>query len=228
MSNEPIRVLQVVGRMDRGGIETMIMNLYRHIDRSKVQFDFLAHYGREAVYNDEIRALGGRIYEMPALKDDIHVYYWRLFSYIKALHRFFKEHPEYKVVHGHLGSPALFYLGAAFRHGVPGRILHCHNSGFSRTVKGYLKHFMFQFSPHYSNVHLACSHEAGVYQFGTQSFEVIPNGINVDKFQFAKSRRDATRKMWHLEDRFVVGNVGRFNDQKNHPFLVKIFHEFRF
>ena len=69
MSNEPIRVLQVVGRMDRGGIETMIMNLYRHIDRDKVQFDFLAHYGREAVYNDEIRALGGRIYEMPSLKD---------------------------------------------------------------------------------------------------------------------------------------------------------------
>ena len=92
---EPIRVLQIVGRMDRGGIETMIMNLYRNIDRNKVQFDFLAHYGREAVYNDEIRRMGGRIYEMPALKDDTHVYYWRLFSYIRALNHFFKEHKEY-------------------------------------------------------------------------------------------------------------------------------------
>ena len=87
---EPIRVLHIVGRMDRGGIETMIMNLYRNIDRSKVQFDFLAHYGREAVYNDEIRSMGGRIYEMPALKDENHVYYWRLLSYIFSLNKFFK------------------------------------------------------------------------------------------------------------------------------------------
>ena len=71
MNTEPIRVLQVVGRMDRGGIETMIMNQYRNIDRTKVQFDFLAHFGREAAYNDEIRSMGGRIYEMPALRDDL-------------------------------------------------------------------------------------------------------------------------------------------------------------
>lgn len=107
---EPIRVLQIVGRMDRGGIETMIMNLYRNIDRNKVQFDFLAHYGREAVYNDEIRRMGGRIYEMPALKDDTHVYYWRLFSYIRALNHFFKEHKEYRVIHGHMTNTASIYM----------------------------------------------------------------------------------------------------------------------
>ena len=92
MSKEPIRVLQVVGRMDRGGIETMIMNLYRNIDREKVQFDFLAHLGREAAYNDEIRAMGGRIYEMPALRDEKHVFFWRFFSYLRALRKFFREH----------------------------------------------------------------------------------------------------------------------------------------
>ena len=125
---EPIRVLQIVGRMDRGGIETMIMNLYRNIDRNKVQFDFLAHYGREAVYNDEIRRMGGRIYEMPALKDDTHVYYWRLFSYIRALNHFFKEHKEYRVIHGHMTNTASIYMPIAKKHGVTCRIAHSHNS----------------------------------------------------------------------------------------------------
>lgn len=109
MSQEPIRVLQIVGRMDRGGIETMLMDLYRHMDRSQVQFDFLAHYGREAAYNDEIRSMGGRIYEMPALKDEQHVYYGRLFVYMRALHTFFAAHPEYHVLHGHMTNTAAIY-----------------------------------------------------------------------------------------------------------------------
>ena len=91
---KPIRVLHIVGDMGRAGIETMIMNWYRNIDRTKVQFDFLTHYGREAAYNEEIRSLGGRIYDMPALRDATHIYYWRLFRYIFALNDFFKEHTK--------------------------------------------------------------------------------------------------------------------------------------
>jgi len=97
VQSQPIRVLHVVGRMDRGGIENFVMNIYRNIDREKVQFDFLCHYGREAAFNDEIRAMGGRIYEMPAIRDETHVYYWKLFEYIGALNKFFKEHKEYRI-----------------------------------------------------------------------------------------------------------------------------------
>ena len=117
-TKEPIRILHIVGRMDRGGIETMIMNIYRNIDRTKVQFDFLAHYGREAAYNDEIRAMGGRIYEMPALKTDEKVYYWRYFQYIRALHKFFREHQEYRVIHGHMTNTASIYMPIAKKYGV--------------------------------------------------------------------------------------------------------------
>ena len=118
MSGNPIRVLQIIGRMDRGGIETMIMNIYRNIDREKVQFDFLAHYGREAAFNDEIRALGGRIYEMPALKDETKGYYWRLFAYIKALKKFFDEHKEYKIIHCHMTNTAGIYMPIAKKRGI--------------------------------------------------------------------------------------------------------------
>lgn len=125
---EPIRVLQIVGRMDRGGIENFVMNVYRNIDRDKVQFDFLCHYGREAAFNDEIRAMGGRIYEMPAIRDETHVYYWKLFEYRAALNRFFKEHQEYKIIHGQMTNTASIYMPIAKTYGVTIRIAHSHST----------------------------------------------------------------------------------------------------
>ena len=115
---EPIRILNVVGRMDRGGIETLIMNIYRHIDRDKIQFDFLAHYGKEnADYNEEIRALGGRIYEMPVIKSTEKTYYGKFFEYRRALKKFFREHPEYHIVHGHMTNTAAIYMPIAKKYG---------------------------------------------------------------------------------------------------------------
>jgi len=106
---EPIRILHIVGRMDRGGIESFIMNLYRNIDKTKVQFDFLCHYGREAAFNEEIRKMGGRIYEMPAIKNENKIYYHKIISYIRALNNFF-DNNNYKIIHGHMTNTALIYM----------------------------------------------------------------------------------------------------------------------
>ena len=122
MENEPIRVLHIVPNMQAGGLETLIMNIYRNIDRTKVQFDFLVHYTGNYFYDDEIRSLGGRIYKLSVRDDN------NFIKYLKDLDAFFKKHPEYKIVHGHMESLGQFYFKAAKKDGVPVRVAHSHNS----------------------------------------------------------------------------------------------------
>ena len=215
-----MRILHVVSVMDVGGMESFIMNLYRRMDREQIQFDFLVHHGRRGVFEDEIEALGGRVYHTTLMDDG------NLPGYCLSLRRLFREHPEYRIVHGHLGSTALWYLGAAKRQGVPWRILHSHCPGRIHTLKGSMKHVLFQFSPRHANIHLACSEEAGRYQFRDDSFEVIPNGIDVRRFLFDSELRSGTRARLGLEDRFVVGHVGRFYHEKNHAYLLRSFRAF--
>lgn len=215
-----MRVLHVVSVMDMGGMENYIMNLYRKIDRTEFQFDFLVHHGRRGFFEDEIEALGGHVYHT-ALMDD-----FNLPGYIRALRKLFRE-TEYAVVHGHLGSTAFFYLGAAERAGVPVRILHSHCPGHPNTLKGYIKHILFRFSPIHANVQLACSDSAGKYQFRTSAFETVPNMIDVEHFQFNERLRSDLRKELRVDDCFVVGHVGRFYYEKNHAYLLEIFRAFR-
>lgn len=216
-----IRILHVVSIMDIGGMESFIMNMYRNIDRSKMQFDFLVHHRRRGVFEDEIKALGGHVYHT-SLMDD-----WNLFEYIKELRKLFAEHPEYKVVHGHLGSTAYLYLGIAKRYGVPWRILHSHCPGCIHTLKGYIKHLLFYLSPIHANVAWACSTEAGKYQFKKREFEVIPNGVNVARFTYSAEMRENKRRELGFEDKFVIGHVGRFYYEKNHEYMLKIFDQLK-
>lgn len=230
MKQEPIRVLQIVGRMDRGGIETMIMNLYRHIDREKVQFDFLAHYGREAAYNDEIRALGGRIYEMPALKDDTHVYYWRLFSYIKALHRFFKEHREYKVIHGHMTNTASIYMPIAKKYGVTCRISHSHNTKGKAGHLGVVTDFLQKFIYRSATDLFACSEGAKHWFYSDTQIEsgnihILANAVDAERFRFRPEIRAQMRQELNLGDDLVIACVARFRPEKNQAFLMDVLRE---
>ena len=226
---EPIRVLHVVGRMDRGGIETLIMNLYRNIDRSKVQFDFLAHYGREAVYNDEIRSMGGVIHEMPALKDDNHVYYWRLFLYIKALHEFFKNH-DYKIIHGHMTNTASIYMPIAKRYGVTTRIAHSHNTHGKAGLLGFVTNVLQK--PIYKNATdwFACSNAAAYWFYPKDEVDagkvtIVPNAVDAQRFRFNEVVRTRMRHELGIESNFVIGCVARFRPEKNHSFLLKLLQE---
>lgn len=216
----PIRILQIVPNMQQGGIENFLMNIYRNIDRRKVQFDFLVHYEKKYYFDDEIEKLGGRIYRLSVREDN------NLMKYIKDLNQFFKEHKEYKIVHGHMASLGYFYLHVAKKNGVPIRIAHSHGASYLKNLKGYTKLFLFKFFKIPANIYWACSTEAGKFIFGEKNkFELIPNAIDMKKFKYNTSIRNEVRNDLKLNNKLVIGNVGRFNLQKNHSFLLDIFAE---
>lgn len=215
----PIRVLQVVPNMHAAGLETVIMNMYRNIDRNKVQFDFLVHYKQRYFYDDEIEALGGKIYRLSFREDN------NFIKYLKDLKSFFSTHVEYKIIHGHMASTAYFYLRAARKQNIPIRILHSHNTSTEKNSKGKIKRQMLKLSTIYANKYCACSIAAGEFLFGKRKFNVINNAINVEYFAFDPKVREVIRKELNVDDYLVLGNIGRFNTQKNHKFILKVFFE---
>ena len=213
----PIRVLQVVPNMHRAGLETLIMNIYRNIDRDVVQFDFLVHYTDRFDYDDEIEALGGKIYR-PSIRNDSN-----LPKYLGDLKRFFKEHPEYTIVHGHMESFGFLYSRAAKKAGVKTIIAHSHNALIEPTLKGRMKNLMNKPWKHYANVLFACSKKAGDFMFGGAPYTVINNGIRCEDFVWNPEEREACRRELGVENKIVLGHIGRFDPQKNHAFLIDLF-----
>ncbi len=218
---EPIRILMVVPNMHRAGLETLIMNIYRNIDRTKVQFDFLVHYAARFDYDDEIESLGGVIHRFSVREDN------NLFRYLRELKRFFRAHPEYKVVHGHMESFGFLYSRAAKKAGVPTIIAHSHNALIEPTLKGRIKSIMNKPWRRYANVLFACSDKAGRYMFGEKKpFTVINNGIRCEDFVYNPEIREEMRRELGVADKVVLGHIGRFDPQKNHTFLIDIFHTY--
>lgn len=213
----PIRILHIVTYMGRGGLETMLMNYYRAIDRTKVQFDFLTHRDFEADYDAEILALGGRIYHLPPLNP-----FGK--GYLSALDRFFSEHPEYRIVHSHLDCMAGIPLKAAKKHGVPVRIGHAHNSSQPKDAKYLLKLMYKRMISRVATQLFACSEDAGRWMFGGSDFRVLNNAIDAVRYAYDLQARSATRRELGIPgDRLVFGHVGRFDPQKNHSFLLSVF-----
>ena len=214
-----IRILQCVNDMHRAGLETMLMNYYRNIDRTKIQFDFLTHRPYRSDYDDEIEKMGGKVYYAPRL------YPQNYPNYFKWMKNFFKEHPEYKIVHSHIDTMSYLPLLAAKKAGVPIRIAHSHNTSLDRDFKYLLKQY-FRWQINSVCTHrLACGEEAGKFLFGNRSFKVIPNAIDAEKFYFNEELRNKKREELGIKSEFVVGHVGRLSYQKNHKFLIEIFKE---
>ena len=215
----PIRILQVVTHMNRGGLETMLMNYYRCIDRDKVQFDFLVHRAERADYDDEIESLGGSIYRLPRLVP------WSN-TYKHALNVFFDAHPEYRIVHVHQDCLSSVILKAAEQHGVPVRIAHSHNSSQDKNLKYFIKILYKQSIPQYATDLLACGEQAGEWMFGGAPFQIFNNAINAASYRYDVAHSRAMRQELSLpENAFVLGHVGRFSNSKNHSYLVDIFAE---
>jgi glycosyltransferase involved in cell wall biosynthesis len=218
-NKKAVRILHVVSSLNAGGMENYIMNLYRCMDREQIQFDFMVHHKARGLFEDEIERMGGKVYHFSVLDTK------NLIKYRIELSDFFDEHREYRILHGHLSSLAVFYLGAAKEHNVPWRIVHSHGGGFLHTPKGVAKYLLFRTAKWNSNIRLACSTEAGKYLFGKDTFEFVPNGVEVNRFAFQLEKRNEMRKKLNLEQNYVIGHVGRFNLQKNHKYLLKIFKE---
>lgn len=212
-----IRVLQCVNNMHRAGLETMLMNYYRSTDRARIQFDFLTHRPFRSDYDDEIEALGGRVYYAPRLYPQNYPAY---FSYMK---KFFAEHPEYRIVHSHIDTMSYLPLLAAKKAGVPVRIAHSHNTSIDRDLKYPLKLF-FKGRLHTVLTHrLSCGEDAGRFLFGDADFTVIPNAVDASAFAFDESVRAGKRQELSIGDELVIGHIGRMSYQKNHRFLLDVF-----
>lgn len=220
---EAIRVLHENVIMDPGGIETLLMNIYRHIDREKVQFDFMVHRSNYAFYDKEIEQLGGRIYRTPKFCPFPKQYS----EYICGMRRVIYQHPEYKIIHAH-SELNLWPLKIAKEMGVPIRIAHSHNS----KTKINLKYCFFLYERanirKYCTDMFMCSKDAGEWSFGKQALTnneaiLIKNGIETDKFDYNENIRKQVRDEFGLNNKLVVGHVGRFMEQKNHKFLIEVF-----
>jgi glycosyltransferase involved in cell wall biosynthesis len=222
--SHPIRILQVLAGMNRGGAETFIMNVYRNIDRNKVQFDFILFRKEECDYNEEIRNLGGRIFWIPRYNGKNH------FTYKKAWNTFFREHPEYKIIHGHVRSTAAIYLKIANQHGLTS-IAHSHSTSSRGNITEQLFKNTIQYPIRNTADYLfSCSEKAGSWLYGSKAtmkdnYKLIKNAIEAEKYRFNKISRDEKRKQLNIQNKFVVGHVGTFTSPKNHTFLLDIFKE---
>ncbi len=222
MSN-PVRVLHVVTHMACGGLETMIMNYYRKIDKSKVQFDFLTHrpITENKDYDDEIRELGGKIYHISRLNPFS-------LTYRKELEKFFDDHKEYKIIHVHLDCMSGLVLKVAEKKDIPVRIAHCHSSSQDKNIKYLVKAMYKKLIPQYATGLFSCGKIAGEWMFGkNEKFIVLPNAIDTDKYVFSSNKRKYMREKLELpNDAFVIGHVGRFSEVKNHSFIIELCEKF--
>ena len=223
---EPIRVLQVLGTTGLGGAESRVMDLYRNIDRERVQFDFAVHTSKKGYFDEEIEALGGHIYRLPRFR----VYNW--IPYRAAWRSFFKEHSEYACVHGHMTSTASIYLPEAKRGKIALTAAHARSAGTEGGVKGMMTKRMRKNLWKKTDVCLACSKLAGKAVFGEKAWaqgvvHVVPNAIEVDKFSYNDQMRAQMRQKLELGNCLTVGHVGRFNEMKNHLFLLEVFAQIK-
>ena len=220
----PLRILNLFTILNRGGAETMVMNYYRALDKTQVQFDFMVHREERGAYEDEIEAMGGRIYRMCP------IYPQNIGRYQQLLKTFFDEHPEYQILHSHMSELGYFAFKEAARHHVPVRICHAHNipvfrnETFTEKLKRLPREILARLITPLSTDYFACSKGAGEWLFGKQKQAVIlNNAIDTAQFVYNPELSAAVRAQYGWTGKLVVGHVGRFCPQKNHLFLLDIF-----
>ena len=219
----PVRVLMLFTILNRGGAETMVMNYYRAIDRSKVQFDFVVHREEEGDYEEEIRSLGGNIYRMMPLRPHTFGKYERQIS------AFFDEHPEYRIIHGQCSESGYFFYKEAARRGIPVIIAHAHNShvkfDLRWIVRTWMKHKMRPYLTHC----FACGEEAAEWLFGKEMAQkaiILRNAIDTSQHLFDEQLREKKREELGLSPKaLTICHIGRFDKVKNHSFILEVFEE---
>ena len=212
-----IRILHVFGRMDRGGAETMIMDLYRKFDKTKIQFDFVVHTDEKCAFDDEIIGLGGRIFRVPKFVGT------NCFAYVNTWKKLFREHGEWKIIHAHVRSTASIFLYIAKKRGLY-TISHSHNACEESSFEGIVKRIL-QFPIRFiADSFMACSIKAGKWLFGNKSFDVLNNAIDSQNFIFnMKIREEKRQELGILSDEKIIYVAARMVEQKNPIGTIEIF-----
>lgn len=223
MIEETIRVAHVIGKWLGGGVESVVMNYYRNIDRDKIQFDFICDEDSTNIPYHEIEKNGGRVILIPP--------YQKIFKYQKKLQEIFREN-HYKIIHSHINTLSIFPLMVAKKEGIPIRIAHSHSTTNKvEWKKNLLKNLLRPFAKIYATEYFACTEHAGRWLFGNKSFDdgkvyLCNNAIDTTKFLFNEKIRKKKRRELNIDDDIlVIGHIGRFVKQKNHEFLMEIFSE---
>ena len=227
---QPVRILHILGNTQLGGAESRIMDLYRHMDRSVVQFDFVVHSKEEGYFNEEIRKLGGRIFRVPRFR------VLNFFSYCRAWKKLLQEHrdadgrSEFHMIQGHMTSTAAIYLPIARKCGIETTIAHARSAGVDKGLKGILTRFLRRNLSKKADYLFTCSELAGISVFGKKAVEqgrtrFLPNAIDCQKFAPDPLVREKIRRELGIEKCYVIGHVGRFHYAKNHEYLLRVFAE---
>lgn len=224
MESYPIRVLQYIGSLNVGGSQSMIMEIYRKIDKSKIQFDFIIDRKNENFYEAEIIKLGGKVYKFNNYLNGIN-----LNSFKKEWNIFLKEHSEYKIIHCHVRSVASIVLKIAKKNGLK-TICHSHSTSNGKGVKALGKRILQMRIPRYSDYMFACSKESAIWLYGKEYYEnrkctIINNAIDSQKYIFNEKIRKKKRKELGLENKIVLGQVGRIEKVKNQEFSLYLLKE---
>ena len=217
-----IKVLQIIGNMDIGGMESMLMNYYRNMDRDKIQFDFLIFNKNKCVYEDEIERLGGRIYRITPLRKSI-------IKNRSEMKRFFKNH-HYETIETHQGVACLFTLRLAKKYHTKNIIVH--NHGIHKKYKSgifnlFRKWYILPYIERNATAFFACSKSVLSDLFSRniirqKRYHIINNAVDVERFAFDNKERNIQRKRMKVDKKFVIGHVGNFTYPKNQIFIVEI------
>lgn len=210
-----IRVLHIVGSMHPGGMENFVMNLYRNIDRSKIQFDFITHTESNPDYVKEIEQLGGRIYQLPRLTANP-------VANLKGIQHIVKENGYVAVVRHTPNALVIPQLLAAKRGGSVA-ICHSHSTSNAKMTVHKIGRWIMK---HSQVERFACSEPAGRWMYGNKPFRVVHNAIDLDAFSFKQESREKIRKEFRIADNQpVFGHIANFVACKNHTFLIDVYHE---
>lgn len=218
-----MRVLHMIGSLGIGGSQAFVMSIYRKIDKSKVQFDFIIDHPENDYYVKEIENLGGKVFKFHTFKGI------NYFAMRKEWDIFFSLHPEYKILHCHVRSYASLFIPIAKKHGIK-VIIHSHNDSNGKGGKAFIKGILQLPLRFQCDYYMACSQKAGKWLFGnkictTSKFSVIKNAIDTETFLYDKKNRIKIRRQYNLEKKFVLGFIARITEQKNPLFVIEVMKE---
>lgn len=219
------KILYVLDTLSCGsGVASVVLTYWRLLGQLQkepdpcIRIDFMINEEPSEGIRQELKKAGSEFFLMPPLQLK------RLGDYQKELTRFFENHTDYDIIHGHVPNAAFFYMRAAGKAGVPVRILHSHNSrGADRLWKRVRNRILSKAAMRYVNEYMACGEKAARYLFGRPDCFLIKNVVDPDRFQYRERVRASVRKRLGMEKKLVIGHIGRFCPQKNQGFLIRVF-----